>query len=868
MKNIDKLIEQLKDKNIHLSLKNGNISVKSTESKISSEITGIIKSNKNEILKYLKRENDYKTFESIYPLSPMQEGMLFHSLYSSTSEVYMNQMALDFIGELNIPAFNAAWQAIIEKHTIFRTSFVSHGVSKPLQRVHKFVKCNVEKLNFTEFKEEEIQTKLDSLQENDRKKGFDLTKAPLSKFKLIKISENKYRFIWTNHHILTDGWCSSIIFKEFYENYHAVCNGEEIKIENIDKYEDFIAYLGEQDQDKAEEFWKNYLKGFENPTPIPIGNNNQKADETDTYKKNGTSLSIEDTKLLNDFSKEHHLTVNTLVQSAWSLLLSRYSGENDIVFGMTVSGRPASLPGVEEKVGLFINTLPLRVKVDGNQNVIEWLTDLQEQQPLLREYEYIPLVKIQSLSEVSNSENLFNSIFVLQNYPIGESGNAKNSSLRIENVQFFEKTNYPLSISASIGNNLAINIWYNNTIYSTEIIEQTLGHFREVLLNIIKHAEKPLSDIEILTPAEKHQLLVEWNDTKADYPKDKCIHQLFEEQVEKTPANIAVVFENKQLTYQELNEKSNQLAHYLQSKGVKPDALVGICVDRSLEMIIGLLGILKAGGAYVPIDPTYPDERISYMLKDADCEIVLSQKHLKLPETNSEIIYLDADWDKIENEPAVNVKSGVKSNNLAYVIYTSGSTGKPKGVMIEHAGICNLQQEQVKIFNIVENDIVLQFASFSFDASVSEIFMAFSKSAKLILSEKEKLGDAVELTKLIDDYKINVVTLPPTMLNLLNNNLPTLKTLISAGEICNTELVRKWAKNVAFYNAYGPTENTVCASIYKCNINDVNSLSIGKALGNNKLYVLDSSLDLVPIGVVGELCISGEQLGTGLFKTP
>ncbi len=625
MKNIDKLVTELLAKNILLSTENKELIIEyGDDDNIPDETLKLIKDNKEDLIEYLRGKADYETIENIYPLSPLQEGMLYHYLYSPNSEVDISQMSLDFIGQLSISAFNAAWQSIFDKHTILRTSFISEGVTNPVQRVHKYVECNVELFDFTQFKEEEIQTKLNTLLENDRKTGFDFTKAPLSKFKLIKISENKHHFIWTHHHILMDGWCLPIIFKEFNEYYHAASKGKEIKIGNIDKYEDFIYYLGEQDKSKAEAFWKEYLNGFESPTPIPIGNNNEQANETDTHKLETIILNNEDTKLLNDFSKEHHLTVNTLVQSAWSLLLSRYSGENDIVFGMIVSGRPASLPGVEEKVGLFINTLPLRVKINDNHNVIEWLKEVQGQQPLLREYEYISLSNIQSSSQVSNEENLFNSLMVFENYPVGESSNTNNSLLKITNSHFFGKTNYPIGVKSSIRSELEITIVYNTLIYSTEVIKRTLGHFREVLLNIVKHAKKSVSELEILTPSEKHNLLVEWNDTATDYPIDKCIHELFEEQVEKTPDNIALLFGEEKLTYRELNEKANKLGHYLQEKGVKAGELVGLCLDRSTEMIVAILGILKAGGAYVPIDPSNPENRISYMLEDTEVNNIIT----------------------------------------------------------------------------------------------------------------------------------------------------------------------------------------------------------------------------------------------------
>ena len=828
--------------------------------------------SQEELDKYVIADTSIDAIENIYPLSPMQEGMLFHSLYSPTSEVYVTQLSVDLVGELDPVIFQKAWQHIIATHSILRTSFVIGGVSTPLQRVHKAVNCDIIPLDYSDLGKGDWDRNIEALMESDRKKGFDFTKAPLSRFRLIKLTDSRHTFAWTHHHMLMDGWSVPIIFKELFQNYQAFSNDKSLPIK-LDKYEDLIAHLAAKDKTKSEQFWKTYLKGFMTPTEISVADNLHKADETDSYNRRGIQLSKQETKSLQEFAKKHRLTVNTLVQGAWAKILQVYSGEENVVFGMTVSGRPVELEGAEEKVGLFINTLPLRINAGNNITVLKWLETIQEQQLLVREHEYMPLVEIQSLSSVSNNGQLFSSILVFENYPIGNTSEGAGVPIRIDRVRSFEKTNYPLTISASLIDQLTIEFSYNQSVYKLGTIERVLGQLKEVLKNIVKNSNELISNIEVLTPEEKHQLLVEWNDTDVDYPREKCIHHLFEDQVGKTPANIAVVFEDNQLTYNELNEKSNQLAHYLQERGVKPETLVGICVDRSLEMIIGLLAILKAGGAYVPIDPAYPEDRISYMLDDAGCGIVLTQEHIGLVQAGTEVIYLDSDWDNIGNSPTSNVISGVKSDNLAYVIYTSGSTGKPKGIAVMHLNYINyILWAKEYYFDNSEIGNFSLFTSISFDLTTTCIFLSLIKGKTLeVFDPKAEFSDI--LTQYFQNEGIDSIKLTPSHISLLAGlgleNTKIRLAIIGGEELRNeqVEILKRLNKDIRVFNEYGPTEATV-----GCIVKEIDSskeqITIGKPINNTKVYVLDKAQRLVPIGAKGELYISGDGLARGYLNQP
>ncbi|MBE9247906.1 amino acid adenylation domain-containing protein [Dolichospermum sp. LEGE 00240] len=387
---------------------------------------------------------------------------------------------------------------------------------------------------------------------------------------------------------------------------------------------------------------------------------------------------------------------------------------------------------------------------------------------------------------------------------------------------------------------------------------------------LINHLKGQIYEEQALTETERQKILVEWNNTHRNYLQDQCIHQLFETQVEQTPEAVAVVFEQEQLTYQELNNQANQLAHYLQDLGVKPDELVGICVERSLEMIVGILGIFKAGGAYVPLDPDYPPERLGYILSDSQVSLLLTQRRLtkKLPEHKAQIIFLEQTEQAIAEYPPENLVNTVSTGNLAYVIYTSGSTGKPKGVMIEHGGLYNLAKSQIEIFGLGSHSRVLQFASLSFDASIWEIFMALGVGATLYLGTKDALLPGLKLIKRLHNYRITHVLLPPSALAVMPvEELPTLETIIVGGEACTADLVQKWATGRRFFNAYGPTETTVCATVNQCVPSD-QKIPIGRPIANIQIYVLDQQLQPVPIGVAGELHIGGVGLARGYLHRP
>ncbi|MBE9107802.1 non-ribosomal peptide synthetase, partial [Nostoc cf. edaphicum LEGE 07299] len=508
-----------------------------------------------------------KNIEDFYPLSPMQQGILFHSLAAPKSGIYFEQFSLTLQGKLNITEFHRAWEYVVKRHSILRTCFVWEGLKEPVQIVHRQVTLPWQEYDWQHLSLEEQQQKLELLWQSDRSRGFELTQPPLMRLTLVQLSDISYNFTWSHHHLLLDGWSVPLIFKEVFGCYKAFCNAEDTHLEPIRPYRDYIVWLQQQNLSEAEAFWRQTLKGFTTPTQLSVNKAATKLlAQTDGSNEREVKLSVVTTAKLQSVAKQHQLTLNTLVQGAWALLLSHYSGQEDVVFGAVTSGRPPTLAKVESMVGLLINTLPIRVQVSPEEFLLPWLEKIKEQLVEAREYEYTPLVKIQGWSEVPKDLSLFESIVVFENYPIDASLRQSDLNFEIKDFHSFEKTNYPITLTVIPGEELLLKITCDDSDrFDTDTITRMLGHLQTLLEGMVRKTEQRLCELSLLTETERHQLLVEWNDTEEEYPQQQCIHELFEAQVEKTPDAVAVVFEDQQLTYEELNTKANQLAHHLGS---------------------------------------------------------------------------------------------------------------------------------------------------------------------------------------------------------------------------------------------------------------------------------------------------------------
>ena len=680
--------------------------------------------------------------ESSYPLSSLQQGMLFHSLYSQHAGVDIAQMIWSLDEDLNVPAFERAWQQVVNRHAVLRTSFSWEGLSEPRQQVQQDLKVSIQYQDLTCMSDCEREAQLESYIQDDRRQGFDLSSPPLMRLALFWTAEESYRFVWTYHHILLDGRSRLIVTKEVLAFYEAFCRGRALQLEAPLPYRAYIEWLRERDPQEAEAFWRSALKGFAAPTPL-IGNRESQTEPGQVAENRQQQLrfSKELTSALQSLAEKNDLTLNTILQGAWALLLSRYSGEEDVVFGATRACRRSSLLQADSMVGLFINTLPVRVRVSPETSLLSYLKEIRTQWLTLREREHDPLIEIQKWSELPHGVPLFESLVIFEKHHVVDAELRADVGLwKNRDFDLLVRMNYPLTLLGYGGPELLLKIEYDYHRFAYDTISRLLGHLEMLLKNMATDPDRQLADFSLLTPDERQKLLVEWNATRADYSKDICIHELFEAQVERTPDAVALICEGDRLTYKQLNSRANDLARQLQVLGVGPDVLVGIYAERSLEMVAGLLGVLKAGGAYLPLDPSYPTERLAFMLEDANVKIVATQKRLTsyLPKQVLQVVYLDDVVEANNHKREENSLSGAKADDLAYVIYTSGSTGKPKGVMVTHRNVVNFFTGMDQRIGAEGPGGWLAVTSISFDISVLELFWTLARGFTVVLQMEEE----------------------------------------------------------------------------------------------------------------------------------
>ena len=830
------------------------------------------------------KNTNRQNIEDIYPLSPTQQGMLFHSLYDPDSGVYFAQVSCTLTGNLDVQTFEQAWEQIVAKHSIFRTAFIWESLSQPVQVVYRQVQVTVETYDWQELSAQKHQQQLEFFLKCDRQKGLQLSQAPLMRLYLIQLNRNTYQFVWSSHHLLLDGWSLPLVFQDLLNFYQTICQGETFRYQPTVTYRNYIAWLQKQDQKQAEKFWKQKLQGFTAPTHLTVEKPRSDKDGI-SYGEQKIQFTASLTTALQSFVRQNRLTLNNLVQATWALLLSRYSQETDVVFGATVSGREPSIVGIESMVGLFINTMPMRVQVAADTQVLALLKDLQAQQVEYEQYSYSSLAEIQGWSEIPRGTPLFDSIVVFENLPVDAARKSHNDSFTIENIQLSQHTNYPLTVVAYPGQQLQIRMSYDTSEFDDAASARMLGHFQTLIEGIIANPQQRVSQLPMLTAVEQQQLLVEWNKTQAEYPQNQCIHQLFEEQVQRTPDAVAVTFANQQLTYQQLNTQANQLAHYLKSLGVGADVLVGICVERSLEMIVGILGILKAGGAYVPLDPEYPQEHLSFMLEDAQLSVLLTQQHFveSLPQNQARVVCLDTDWEKIAQKCESNPENTATSENLAYVIYTSGSTGKPKGVLVNHANVVRLFAATDSWYHFNCQDVWTMFHSYAFDFSVWEIWGALLYGGRLVVVPYLVTRSPESFYELLCQEKVTVLNQTPSAFRQLiqaeqsigTANDLSLRLVIFGGEALELSSLQPWFdrhgdSSPQLVNMYGITETTVHVTyrpLSKADLHDTASV-IGRPIPDLQVYLLDQNLQPVPIGVRGEMYVGGAGVTRGYLNRP
>jgi amino acid adenylation domain-containing protein len=893
---MEKFIQELKELGLNLKINGSDLLLMGKEGKLTASelekvkqhgnIISFIKENKKELFDFLKTNNfklERENVSSIYELSPAQEGILFHSLYLSSMEEEDNstnhtQNSVEFSSQVEVEIFKKAWQLAIENHTILRTGFITDKVKIPIQFVSKKVEVPFVFFDYSQLSEEEANEKFEAYRINDSKKAFSFTNPPLMRITLVKFGEFKYKMIWTRHHILLDGWSNQILIKEILTFYSQILNRVKPQVQKEDLFEEHIKYLKSIDSYKEKTFWKDYLSGYEQSSLIPftselLERNKGKGE----YKKETLVFDKAYTQKIVDLSKSFQVTTNTVMQGVWAIVLSKYTHLQDIIFGVTVSGRPADLD-YDHKLGLFINTLPLRCKLDNDENIGEFFKRIQQENVAIRNFQHTSLNTIKELNSIK--EELFDSLWIFNNFPVAEQSNAESKELTIQDQTSLGNTNYLLTIHVVLQETLSMHFSYNGDLIEEHYIQMMCTHIK-VLLDQLLEGQSTISSLDILSAAEQTVLLKDFNNTAVDYPEDVTLVDVFEKQVTKTPNAIALLFEGQEMTYAELNYRSNQLASYLIEKGVKPDTLVGICIERSFEMLIGILAILKSGGAYVPIDPEYPKSRVDYILEDTNTPVLLvndATQSLIAQLENRSIVNLDQWESSFSGYSGENVRTKLSPSNLAYVIYTSGSTGMPKGVMNEHLGVVNRLFWARDYYNLNEDDVLIQKTTFSFDVSVWELLLPLQVGCKLVIAKPEGHKDSDYLIKLIKEHQVSMIHFVPSMLSmfLLDTESATavaLKNVVCSGEALKTSQVIEFQKKLpkaCLSNLYGPTEAAIDVTswIAPSGFKNTANVVIGKPVANTQIVIVDEHMKLVPIGVIGELCIGGIQVSRGYLNLP
>ena len=855
-----------------------------------------------------------ENIETFYPLSPMQEGMLFHSLTAGGSAAYLRQLSGEVSGVIDAGVFERAWQQVINRHAVLRTSFVWDELPRPVQVVQRHGDAPLDHLDWRNLSRAEQAERLQQLLEHDRERGFELTRAPLMRLALIRLSEERSHLLWSFHHILLDGWSVHLVLQEVIAFYQAYSRNQEPRLERPYQFRDYIVWLNRQELSGAAKYWRETLKGFTVQTPLPGDRRTERGDggapSSGDYQAQRSHLSGAATSALQALAHQHKLTLNTIVQGAWAVLLSRLSSRDDVVFGAVVSGRPAELPGAENIVGIFINTLPVRARVNKLQPLLPWLKELQTAQLEARRYEYSPLVQIKGWSEIAGELPLFESNLAFENFHIsptmgGGSAETKESQERrgldILNVESFSHSTMPLTVAIKPGPELLVQMSYDPARFEADSIARLLSSYQCLLEGLAEMPARRICDLPLLRTEERKQLLVEWNRTHVRNQVTESFPQLFEARVAQAPQQPAVVSDDEHVTYAELNERANRLAHYLRDCGVGPEVRVGLLLERSVNLMVGLIGILKAGGAYVPLDTSYPQERISLILRDAGAQMLLTQQHLsnRLALTEVETLCLDSDWEAISaGVPVARFKGAAKlrshlnfrlnsrnrknpprnfaPENLAYVIYTSGSTGRPKGVGIEHRSLTNLWMAlRWAIYQLQGERLHIGLnAPLAFDASVKQLLQLLGGHTLYLIPEEMRY-DGQSLISYIERHQLEVLDCTPSHLELLfaaglqERLRQSRTTLLVGGEAINQPLWDFLSTETAalHYNVYGPTECTVDATC--CAIRRQESkATIGRPIANTQVYILDEELQPVPVGVTGELHLGGAGLARGYLNRP
>jgi amino acid adenylation domain-containing protein/non-ribosomal peptide synthase protein (TIGR01720 family) len=823
--------------------------------------------NESELAAITARQPD---IEDIYRLSPIQEQLLYHHLRLPTSDVYFEQCGFTIRGSLNLDAFREACQQCVDRHPILRTSFEWQGVRRPVQVVHRRARLPVEESDWRHLQPEECERRRRELFEIDRREGFDLGQAPLLRFQLVRTDDDQWVCLWTYHHLLLDAWSMLLGVGEILWSYQALARGTSPRVNAARPYRDYIAWLDEQDPADAEAFWTRRLNGIDAPTPLPGDAVRRDATRHRAEASAHRSLTASTTQLAMRFARARRITVNTIVQGAWALLLARWSGRSDVCFGATISCRPPMLAGSETMIGVFINTVPFRTAVDPTERVTEWLDRLHGELSELLPHAATPSAEVHAWSGAPSGAPMFESVLVFQNHPRESLPAEAYAGLEIAGLQRVDKSAWPLMLVVEPGPELRLELIYDHNRIDRTTIARLLEQLAHLIEEIQADPVRRVGDLSVLTPEERHLALVEWNDTETRLPDAVCYHHLFETQARRTPDGLAVAFRDDRLTYSALNRYANQIARCLRDLGSAPEKIVAVCLERSTHLVSGRLAVLKTGAAYLPLDPALPPERLQHMVDDARADILVTEARLRdrIPGSIASVLCLDTDFERILHQDGENLDVAMSPDNLAYVIYTSGSTGGPKGVATAHAGLVNLIAWHNRAYRITPRDRKSQLSGLGFDASVWEMWPYLAAGASVHIPDDETRADWPKLLDWMCGQEISVCFFPtPLAEAVIEQPWPerfVLRALLTGGD-----RLHQWPRQPLkfdFVNKYGPTEVTAVttwAPFHAAGTSRSDPPAIGRPIANLQLYLLDKDLQPLPAGASGELYVGGIGVARG-----
>nr|QEO74905.1 condensation domain-containing protein [uncultured bacterium] len=815
--------------------------------------------------------------EDVYPLSPAQAGMLFHSLASAGRDMYTGHFGLRLTGVSDVDELAAAWQRVVDRTPVLRTSVRWQDVPEPVQVVHAAAVLPIAHADLRALGPAEQDAELARRWDEIRAGELELGTAPLLRVHVVRLGDDTVQLYWSVHHMMVDGWSFAGVLSDVFTDY-AIGTGHTAPDARVRRrpYRDHVGWLAGQDPAEAEKYWSRVMAGFAVPTPLPYDRPPVRAHGSRTTRDTRLSLSAADSRLVYDTARQARVTVNTLVQGAWAVLLGRYAGERDVCFGATVAGRPGDLPGVETIIGPFLNTVPVRVRLDGRAEVVDWLRDLQRGQVESRQYEHVALNRIQRCSDVPGGTDLFDSLVVFENYPY-DSEAAARFGLSTGTYLGEEHTNYALTVTAYADRELHLSIGYDPALFDQATAERIAGHLGTVLRAIAANPGSAVDDLPLLSEEETNQLLVGWNDTDADFPAPELIHTRFSARAALHPDLPAVSDRSAELTYAELDRRSGQLANLLAAKGIRRGDLVGVSTGRSVHAVVALLAVLKAGAAFVPLDPSYPVERLRVMISDAELDVVVTDRDRGHP---GEINLADVD---LAGYPDTVPQQESAVDDLAYVIYTSGTTGRPKGVAVEHRHLHHMIESWDHRYGIRElAPTVLSVSSLSVDLFVSDFVLACLFGGRLVICADDQVDDPAALADLLLSSRAQLMITVPSLARAVvaefgwrGTRPEALRVLMVGSEGWHVDSAVEVAAGLhpdtAIVNCYGSTETTVDSTTFQLGTDPLGEsafVPVGTPMANTRIYVLDDRQRPVPVGVAGECYIGGGGVSRGYLNRP